>query len=410
VAQFSSSLIIAELSATGSVLRSATLVGPALPFMGAKWGIENRLVTSWYPGNQEEATQQYMGRTELPSQWSGHWSPTMMSRAPSRILDVTTGQGGTDVTSPFQLWSFLEAMFSSGRRLRVTWALDQQDVTNFSGKIVREGRCKKLVPSFGYNQNIDWEVEFEWVSRGTSTSKVATPRDASISNNSAQLANALAALVAANQLNADTVTPSALTIGQLETLASTPTLLASQASRTMLQLQSDLQNIVGLGATLQQQPISVQKAAVAMGQNAQTAASSSYLTLSQAAPETFSTQDDAISVLQAWGNFAQMQDAAVAAWLAAWLFSYDLRRSLPVHSPVLAGELGPQSNSSQDTILDTYVVKQGDSMHRISMRFYGTPDHTADICRANALSWHTVLPTLGSVLLIPRLSSIAQTT
>jgi hypothetical protein len=128
------------------------------------------------------------------------------------------------------------------------------------------------------------------------------------------------------------------------------------------------------------------------------------------APETFTTQQDAISVLAAWSNFAQMQDANLQAWLAAWTFAFEIKRSLPVHSTALQGEIGSQNVTDQSTILANYVVKQGESMHRISMKFYGTPDHADAICQANNLAWHTMLPSVGSILVIPQLSSTAQTT
>lgn len=416
MSSYSSSITIQELASDGStVLSAATLLGPGLPLMGAKWGFRNRLVTKWYAGNQDEATQQVMGRQELPSRWNGTWSVNMMSATPSRILDVGAGTGGRDVAQPFQLWQFLEGMFSSGRRLRVTWACEQQptgagDTTAaFQGSIVREGRCQEFTPSFRTMFDIDWEVEFEWVSRGKSTAKVATPRDASIGNNTAAYIAALDKIIAANQLNANTQNPSSLTLGQLEALASVPTALANSVSRSMLSLENELSEIVSLGTTTAQQPFQVARLAIDHGQNALAIATENYAQLSALGTETLTTQEDATSVLAAWSNFAQMQDANVAAATAAWQFVQQVRASVPQHAAALQGELGPQATSDPSTILAIYVTRQGDTLNRVSMRFYGSPDHADDIARCNNLSWHTLVVAPGTILVVPNLSSIAQT-
>lgn len=418
MASSSSVLLIQELLADGqTVNRAATLQGSSLPLMGAKWGFENRLKTTWYPGNQDEATQQSMGRQEVPSQWNGSWTPTMMARdGGARLLDVETGQGGTQVVDPLALWTFLEQLFSSGRRLRVTWSLDQrpsgadQATSTVAWKIVREGRCRRFVPSFGFNQTIDWEVEFEWVSRGKTTARVAQARDASIGNNSAAYAAALAGVTAANQLNSNTVNPSYLDLGILEQLSSGPAGSASTLSTSMLRLQDDLQSIVGLGSNLAQQPYQVTKSAVATGRDAQAISQGTYFDLSARAPETFSTQDDAISVLAAWQNLAVVQDATLQAWYAAWLFSRAVQLALPVHAPVLQGEIGPQNATDASSVLAVHVCRQGEILPSISQRYYSTPDHADDIARCNNIAWHTYLVPAGTILVIPRISTTSQTT
>jgi hypothetical protein len=411
-----STMMIEELSADGqSVNRSVTLQGSTLPVAGAKWGFENRLKTTWYPGNQDEATQQTMGRQEAPSAWSGTWSSTMMARdGGAQLSDAASGSQG--VVDPFALWSFLELILSSGRRLRVTWSLDQQasassaNATTVAWKIVRTGRCKRFVPSFGYAQIVDWEIEFEWASRGKSTARVAQTRDASIGNNSAAYASALAAVQAANQLNFNTVGPSYLSLGLLEQLSGAPLGAAESASIAAGQLQNDLQAIVGLGSNLAQQPYQVTKSAVATGRDAQATASGTYFSLSGQAPETFSTQTDATSVLAAWSNFAQMQDACRLAWGAAWLFTRQVQQTIPIHAPVLQGELGPQNSADSSTILAVHVCKQGEILPAISLRYYSSPDHADDIARANNLAWHTYLIPPGTILVIPRISTTSQTT
>ena len=114
---YSSILTIEELDSNGAAqLRVVTLVGPSLPFMGASWEGENELVTTWYPGNPDEGTQQNLGPKEMPSAWQGDWRRTMMGSCPTPCTDQ---QGNvTSVVDPSILRDTLESIFRAGRRLR----------------------------------------------------------------------------------------------------------------------------------------------------------------------------------------------------------------------------------------------------------------------------------------------------
>ena len=86
---YGSSLTIEELGPAGPDFqpRKIVLIGPALPFQGAEWGFENQIVTTWYPGNGQEATQQNLGPREMPSAWEGEWKRTLMGKSPSIFID-----------------------------------------------------------------------------------------------------------------------------------------------------------------------------------------------------------------------------------------------------------------------------------------------------------------------------------
>ncbi len=414
---YSSTVTILELAADGSTYRKAVLAGPGLPLMGAEWGIENRLVTEWYPGNQDEATQQSLGRKEMPSAWRGEWNRTRMGRMPSSTVDEDGNASA--VHDPLVLYNFLEAMFSTGRALSVTWNTEQQPgssaadagVVAFSGSISRTGRCKTFKGAWRTIFDCEWSVEFEWSGRGKNTPKVASTRDATVAGNGAAYAAALDAIVQANQYAALAQSnPSALTLGQLEQLASTPSTIAAGLSRQMLQLENDLAGIVAVASTAASQPVQVQRAAVDHARNAKAIAESSYKLLSGLGVETLTTQDDAVAVVLAHEQFALQEQAQLDAAAAAFSFQLAMRRSVPDHAPPLTGELGPQASGDATTVLATYVVRQGDTAGKISQRYYGTPDHAADLLAANGLSWHSQILPAGKIIYIPRISSAALST
>src|ERR1700722_19815557 len=59
--------------------------------MGAEWAMKVSAVTTWYPGNPDEATQQVLGPQELPSRWNGDWRRTMIGTSPGGYI----AEGGT---------------------------------------------------------------------------------------------------------------------------------------------------------------------------------------------------------------------------------------------------------------------------------------------------------------------------
>jgi hypothetical protein len=61
------------------------------------------------------------------------------------------------------------------------------------------------------------------------------------------------------------------------------------------------------------------------------------------------------------------------------------------------------SSTRVGDILAVVVTHDGDTMNRLSQRFYKTPDHAQDICQANRLPWHQGAVPTGTILLIPAL-------
>jgi hypothetical protein len=412
---YSSILTIEELDQQGNATkRVLTLVGPSLPFMGAEWAGQNDLKTTWYAGNADEATQQNLGPQELPSTWQGDWRRTMMGSCPTPFLDET---GATSqIVDPSILRDSIEGIFRSGRRLRITWATQQQpDGTDqntypIQGTIVREGRAHVWKFKHRGIHDIEWEVTFDWVSRGASTPRVTSTRDDTLAKTSAPYVAAIQQLIdAANQAQDQNLAPSYLTLGQLESVSSGPLLVMTATAQSVSDLQDDLVSVASIGTSLSTQPIQVAQLALNHAADALQQAQTTYEQLSAVPAELFSANVDAVSVLRAYALFGPVQDAALQAEIQAYTFYQAMRASLPTQTWSLAGRGSNQSNPDPArTIVTVYLVKDGDTAQKISMRFYNTPDHASDICRANGLSWHTNTFPKGKPLVIPVISSSTQ--
>ena len=412
---YSSILTIEELNAAGDAqLRVVTLVGPSLPFMGAEWGGENDLTTTWYPGNSGEATQQNLGPQELPSAWEGDWHRNMMGTCPTPYLDETGN--ASSIVDPSILADSLEDIFRGGRRLRVTWGVQQQADGNdpmaypITWTKVREGRAKtwKFKPQGAFD--IGWNITFEWVSRGATSPRVTSTRDDTLAQTSAPYVASIQALIdAASAASDQNANPSSFTLGQLEAVSGGPLLLMNATATACVELQGDLLAVAAIGTSLSTQPIQIAQAAVTHAANALAQAQSTYAAFSAVPAELMSANDDAVSVMRAYALFGPVQDTAQQAEIQAYSFYQAMRRALPTHSGANQGLNSAKGSPSPDTIITVYPVKDGDTPQKISQRFYKTPDHAADIMRSNGLSWHTTRLPKGKLLIIPVISSSTQT-
>lgn len=266
-------MLIEELTAApGKRPRTVTLQGPGLPFQGAKWGGSAPIPTEWYSGNGDEATQQHMGPEEAPSSWQGEWNRTRMGKAPS----LATGADGEQITvvDPDTLATLLEDMWRAGARLRVTWTQASDDPSG-RGKKVREGRASTWNFAYTRIQDIAWEVTFVWQSRGQRVQTVTSVRDGALAASAAKmnlahadLASQTATATFIESNSAIYKSASTFTLGQLESIASAPTALAHQLQQKVLQVESQMQQVVDIAQTLDSTPQAIAGTAINIARNA----------------------------------------------------------------------------------------------------------------------------------------------
>lgn len=407
----SSSLTITELgSAPGDKPRKVVLVGSGLPYMGAEWGGQLSISTTWYPGNDREATQQVLGPQVLPNTWSGGWHRTMLGKTPALC---TTSDGFTPrVSAPTDLVNVLEGMFRAGRRLQVVWATEQSGGTAaLTQQITRVGRAKTWRWRYRTEHDIEWEIAWEWSGRNLTTPRVTSTRPNTVTQMGAAYEAAIQALVdAAAAAQAAKYAPHPITLGQLEAFANTPALLANEANRSALKLQHELGQITDIASTLASQPQAVANTAINHARNARAQAKSIYRKFSASGVETLSKKGDAASVLHAHKTFGAVQDNALLAARAAMDFEVGVRQSVVKSSAPLSGASAMTTAPPPGSILTAVVCKQGDTPKSLSMRYYDSPDHDVDILKANKLAWFLPVFKPGQIIVIPVLAGVASPT
>lgn len=414
---YTSTLVIEELTAgAGSSPRSVTLNGPSLPLMGAEWAMKVAAVTTWYPGNPDEATQQVLGPQELPSRWNGDWRRTMIGTNPVGYID--DGGNVLQLVDPADIRDALESIARAGQRLRVTWnqlgaagsatpgqAQEQQvALKSMSGKIVREGRMTELKFKYTRLQDIEWEIQFDWMSRGGTVARTTATRANTVVSDSAAYLNAIQALVNANQdAQALGQLPTNLTLGQLEAFANAPTALVNSLARKMQQVVSNVSQVVSIAQTIASQPVQIANRAVDLARDSVSQVNAMYDTLSAIPYEGMSTKAKVADLVRAWTSFGEQSDLAQGAAHAGQQFTTKLETSVQGY---VAGQKNTSKLASPASLQQIYVVKDGDTPATISQAFFDTPDRAVDILKTNGLSWYT--PTLppGKIILIP----VIQTT
>lgn len=154
-----SAFVIKELSGDE---REVRLVGRALPYRPFELSTSQRLDVTWYPGFAE-ATSTVLGAQEDPTTIDGKWKDKFISSeiegvavggvpAPNVTFPITeNGQGVQNVRQAVQLF---DDICRKGQLLEVTW--DEQ---------ARRGHLRKFVKRFSNVHDLEWTMEFDWISR-----------------------------------------------------------------------------------------------------------------------------------------------------------------------------------------------------------------------------------------------------
>lgn len=414
---FGSSLTIQELSpaSAGGSPRTVVLLGPSLPFQGAEWAFENQIVTTWYPGNATEATQQNLGPRELPSTWEGIWRRTLMGTAPTIFID----ESGTSnqIVAPHLLRQIIEDIARAGVRLRVTWSIRGTSRTGSvkgtgtdadeTVDIIREGRIKSFRTPIEKHTDIRWNIEFAWMSRGGRLDKVAiTKGDEDVATASDSLIASTAALDLAIEKRVN-IPPTvrlgstALTLGQLENLANAPTKLVTDLTRKMQSAVNDFKRLGDVAIKLRAQPFAIANAAVSFAHNTTAIANNFLDTMSRRPPEQNSLKQKAAALLRSTTYLANVSNAAVATAREGTHLDAAMRKTLFAEARSGALSVRASSSTRAGDIIGIHRAKTGDTPQTVSFLFYKNPDQGAAILDANRLPLYTPTFRPGQILIIP---------
>lgn len=389
---YSSSVTIVELSPDGA---SIQLQGASLPFMGAEWGGENRLTTTWYPGNPDEATQQVLGPRELPTHWEGEWNRTRMGRDDS-LATIVDSSGTNRAKDPFVLRDALENMFRRGHRLAVSWIVRGDDFSQ-NNTLYREGRAKSWKFKYTRLQDIEWEVELEWIGRGKSVQRVVSTRDDSATNAFSPLnADTIKALAAWE--NAKNALDFKKQIGSLSKISQAFSGIDS-LTRGIQASVSQIQNAIDVGLKTATLPLSVANQLVDLARNTIAVAHNIEAQISRIPAEIAVVNRKASAVAKAAKHLGTVGDATGLVSRSAQTMNDKVTTIVPT---------GPNANARSSDVLAIYITKAGDTPQNVSILFYKTADHGVDILKANRLPWYQPTFPQGTVLVIPVLQTIKK--
>ena len=387
-------------------MRSLELRGPCLPKRGASYEGEHRLITTWYPGNPFEATQQVMGDSLAPSEWEGIWTTTRMVGTPS-LWTPTQGGAPQSVTRASTMRDIVEDIAGAGALLRVTWA------TGDGRRVLRLGRIGAYKFPHDRMDDIGWRLTFVWTSRGTGQARVLSVRNEDVDASLRDLAGTLndlqgqlqaAAIVASNPRLPGSA--SDFTLGDLESLAKAPQEFTASLLRTTTsfsnrvgQLGQLVEDVVQTPDELRGQVLDTVHAIGGTMQRTQ-------VELGRTAPERLTTRPGhASSLAEAVIYFGRVN--ALAGRVAGSSGNVEV----VVRSRQVASSSRTDRNNRagvQDAV-KTYRSKAGDTFASISIKFYGLPDGAATIARANHFPGYQVAPGPGAVLLIPIRLGVSST-
>lgn len=408
MANQTSTLIIEEL--TGQK-RRVELHGPGLPLQGAAWAGKMRMVTRSYTGNSAEATQQVLGPALLPSQWNGIWRTTQLLASPCFYAE--NGGSPQPIVRASSLRDVMETIFESGQRLRVTWVAGSVDDPK---RIVRIGRASEWSFPHDRPDDINWNVTFEWVSKGQAVQQVvslrgedkeAARRDAQVKLNDA-LTKATSDQAVASQKARDKNLPAtAISLGDLEAFAAGPSKMLDSFIRAGRQVVNRLQRLGELGVKLESMPASLEAQLLDAATDTIAIANQFADSSSRTPVEVLSNRNKVSNLLQASRYFGATEKNIEDATDSALTLRSVMRSR---NSNQIDGATKRKDSAGVADVLGTWIARQGDTYAAISSRFFGTPEHGYAIAKANARTTKTqayaIAPTPGVVLVIPNLTAI----
>jgi len=262
--------------------------------------------------------------------------------------------------------------------------------------------------------DVGWTAKFDWAGRGKARKLPVCTRDDSVS------AAGAAFEVAQNML--DTVSQASFltsrydvrnsanvfTLGRLEAMVKAPLNTLNALQTSMRRTTTTFNRFLNVASTIARTPYDTAQAVTSLARSAQTLAQSYRDVQGRIPVELQSNRDTAASLLRAHAYYTQVDAAVVqcarAAAKLALQFTLDKARSGQRRQNTTV------TTARGDSVLAMHSVHQGDTVLRLSMKYYNSPDYAWIICRANGLPWSQVVLPIGAVLMIPTLSSTSLRT
>lgn len=348
------------------------LRGRALPYRDSGgYTLEGsmRADVTWYPGNAV-ATIQMLGAEEKPTVVQGMWKDRFIKGFTDEgqpvIPDGQAFINGRPVLDVFDLVAQVEKIRLAGQLVRVMW-----DAT------VRIGILSRFRQTWRRREDVEWEMEFSWISRGEQQSSITLPSDASPDAFAKQLTLSLGNITTA-------LTPPAFPVVAGFTAAATDAV--SEISDAVAQVTSAVQNSVDQTIS----PISAAQRTLAAVQTI------------QAQTALIVRACDSTPPMQLI-NVVDRSVLGLADALPATVFLRAVReaaRNMELSAADQASTLAQQSQ--QQVLLASFVARSPLDLRRVAQQYYGTQDEWRRLLTYNGFE-SSVVP-VGTMILVPAIS------
>jgi len=368
-------ILFTQLADDGTYVRgkpSIALFGRAMPYQGLELEGSMRMETTWYPGNAV-ATVQMLGAQEKPTTFKGMWKDKFLASVtdegtqvePTAIVRVN----GSPVASVMDLVNAFELMRLAGKLIRFQW-----------GDIIRVGVLARFKQNWIRFEDCEWELEFQWTSRGEVQSPVTLP----VAPDSSSFASDMAKLVTSLQDAIDTASQPFQVVEKFSSQVDSAFNVIDDAS---LEMANSVSNTTQLIST----PADSAARGLAAAESIKDSAGSIVTAVEQFPPleliKTTSPESlDLADALLADTYGRRVKAAARALQAFAAQQGDTLRAAL-----------------DQDTLLAAFVARAPMDLRDVSQRYYNTPDEWRTLLAYNEMDSSEL--GVGDLVLVPKIGA-----
>lgn len=353
--------------------REVVLAGRCLPYRPYTLRTVQRAEVDW-SGGSPIGTATVMGSGEEPSTIGGMWKDKYMG---ATAEDPASGPGnelvsftfnGQAVESCREAEQIMNWMVKAGQLMEVTWDL-----------VTRHGILKSFERSWHNVHDLEWSMDFEWISNGEQEVGAALAQEISLSDTASALGKQTKDLLKEIQPEF----PISLNLqSQLNSYGQKLNDLAQQAFA-----------VVGEVAQQAKAPADATRNMITLAQSLATQAGDLIRTL-EAQPYSTINRDSSFNASSTDPSFADRTTAA----------EYSRRvqkqaRALRAEASIRRAKMADDLESD---LVGQWVAREGQNLRDVSREYYGTPNEWRRLQSFNVLETSELRA--GQIVLVPRLS------
>lgn len=382
--------------------RTLELRGRALPYRGLAFEGTTRAEVTWFPGNAVGSLQ-VMGTEESPTTANGQWKDRFIMSSTDEGVSVQPDGialfNGQQVASAKALVDAVELIRSSGQLIKLTW-----------DAFTRTGIIKRFKANLQRIEDIEWEMEFLWNSRGQVVTPVTLPTSVVVESFAQKVQNLAAALKgrlkppAAFNLVAGFSKQLEALMSSIDDAALDIQNTATASIATLLSPVDVLENAIALAERAILSPLeAIQRsiaAAVQVQNKAQEIVDFVESVPSAAVVQLTSTEMTAF-------NAGYLPSPTAAVPFATALGADQWRRGVKNAARALAVETAQDAEvlrqQQRSDLLAVFTARGSMDLRQVAQQFYGTVDEWRRIMQFNNFGSSELAA--GQMVLVPKLST-----